>query len=283
MREQLSQVDAADIDRILLRDFGAIPTPLSRWVLVSNQGALSFALANDVSSDGGFSRAPLAHPLLGDNPTFRFSFPPHMHLINHGYSVGWRQIATDPGAWMHVVKRKLQRFADGATQGFTALNFPIGRQGVREPIDMFTARSAFDAGWRIVLLATFGAGAVIAALRRVAGVWLLIIAYKIVVTILFYGYARQAASIAPAFLVLTALVLDGLMTRLSPAAGPSVSVRWVMAGFALIIALGIEVFAAVTADRFTPHGNLNLRTDWGPSAFQSYERAVIRYSPPPLE
>jgi hypothetical protein len=278
-RDGLTQVDASDIDRILLREFGTIPQPLSRWVLVSNQGGMSFALANDVRSDGGFSRALFEHPLIGRNPTFRFSFPPHLRLVNDGYAVGWSQIKSDPEAWLKLVIRKLQRFADGASQGFTAANFPLGRHGVREPIDMFTARGVIEPFWQTAMIATFVIGAFVAFMRRMAGVWLVIIAYKLVVTILFYGYARQAASIAPAFFVITALAVDWVMLKFAPNIKPRQTAKWMIAGVALLMLVAAEIYAAITVDHFTARGNLNPKPEWGDNAFHSFERVDIQRSP----
>lgn len=285
-RDGLTQVDAGDIDRILLREFGTIPQPLSRWVLVSNQGGLSFALANDPRSDGGFSRALFEHPLIGRNPTFRFSFPPHLRLVNDGYAVGWSQIKSDPAAWLKLVLRKLQRFADGATQGFTPSNFPLGREGVREPIDMFSARGAIEPYWQTAMIVTFIVGACVAFGRRMTAPWLVIIAYKIAVTILFYGYARQAASIAPAFFVLTALAVDWVILKFAPPPPPAPpanfkprqTAKWMITGLALLMILAIEIYAAITVNHFTAHGNLNPKTEWGDKAFQSFERVDIQRS-----
>jgi len=98
------QVRSADLG-ILDEGFGYRPRPLARAPFVSLYGPLNFALANHPRANGGFSRAalddppPLASeparypPALVQGlppPDLSFVYPPHVRLVNEGYSVGWR-------------------------------------------------------------------------------------------------------------------------------------------------------------------------------------------------
>jgi hypothetical protein len=212
-RQNMTQASAADVDRFFTEVFdGYKPRALSPIVLVSNQGPFSFALANHPQSEGGFSRIALEHPMLGRDPTFELAFSPHNRTFNEGWRVGWGYISDDPGAWVALIGRKLQRFADGVTCGFGASNAPLGREGARHRVDMLTAQGTLARVWQIVLLALITAGLILVLARRIPiALWLLIILYKIIVTILFYGYARQGASIAPAFFILIAITIDSIL------------------------------------------------------------------------
>lgn len=211
-QQRLDEVNAADVTRFFIEQFGWIPRPLPQAVLISNQGPFSFALANHPESDGGFSRAALAHPLRGPDPPFAFAFPPHNRVFIDGWRVGWDYLRADPAASLRNIGRKFQRFADGVTCGFGASNAPLGREGVRAAVDMFVADGPAARPWQIALLAMIAAGVVLALTRRLpVGLWLLVILYKLIITLLFYGYARQGASIAPAFYVCIAVLVDSLL------------------------------------------------------------------------
>jgi len=271
-----TSVTPATIDSFFADEFGTTPKPLSPWVIVSNQGGISFALANHPKSDGGFTRHALEHPKLIPNPTFNISFPPHLELLNDGYRIGWTIITDDVGHWLRLVGKKLERFAGGITLGFTAANLPIGREGVRHPVDMMTAAPGHASWWSVTLLLMIVGGMVIALARRSAGVWLIIIVNKLIVTILFYGYARQGASIGPAFFVMMALLIEFILTLLT-SRWPRLSASLPWIGCAVVmIALSIDLRIAITAQPLRIHGNLIQRPEFGPGAFTSYERIELK-------
>ncbi len=214
-RNSIDTLQDADIERFFAQEFGYTPRALSPLVLISNQGPFSFALANHPQTDGGFTRAALAHPLLGPDPSFAFAFPPHNRVFNDGWRVGSAFIRDDPSTWLRNVGRKFERFADGVTSGFGAANLPLNRTGVREPVDMFVSDARLALLWQNALLALIVTGIVLALVRRMPVTpWLLIILYKLIVTLAFYGYARQGASIAPAFFVFIAIIADVLLSPL---------------------------------------------------------------------
>ena len=272
-------VTGDDVHQYLFQTFRWIPRPLPEKVFVSSQGAFSFALANHPQTDGGFSRAAIAHPMRGNNPTFAFSFPPHNQVFVDGWRVGWGFIKDDPRLWLRNVGRKVQRFADGVTCGFGAANLPLGREGVREPVDMFVADGVAVRVWQVVVVALIVAGALLALARRIPiALWLLIIAYKLLITLAFYGYARQGASIAPAFYVLVAITLDSMLLLLDrrwPAwqrIQPTVCASICAAALLLDLALG----RSDEAERQHIVGPTTPRPDLGKDAWTSFGTNEIR-------
>jgi hypothetical protein len=181
------------------------------WNLVCSQGPLCFALGNHPKSGGGFTKAGLETPLAED-PTLNFSYPPHLYLYNHGFLAGLDWMRDDPSRWMRLAGRKLAIFWEGAAQGLTGQNWPLGRTGVRRAVDTFTARSPWSGVWGGVLGGLMLVGLVVASKRRIGGVWVLVLLSKVITNVAFYGYARQAASVIGAFDVFIALGIDGLLT-----------------------------------------------------------------------
>ncbi len=269
-------VTRADVDAFFRDTFGYRPEPLSRWTLVSSKGALDFALANHPGSRGGFSRAALGDRFDAD-PEFSFGRPSHLELYNHGLRIGLGWIAADLPGWFALAGRKFARFADGATLGFTAFNVPCGREGQRRPVDMFTRAAGACGAFQFLAVAVILAGIALAVRRGIAGIWLVIVAYKLAVTLLFYGYARQAASIQPAFLVFAALALSTLWMALE-ARAPWLRAHAARIGCALVgaaLALEISAFAArpgtaITAHPADPATRLLTRPEWGPTAFTTH-------------
>lgn len=198
--------------RVLEQAFGYVPEPLSRHPFVSSYGPLNFALANNAGSDGGFDRSLLERPppleggaasyprpLVQGLPPAELSFvyPPHLQLVNEGYSVGWRWIRNHPGAFARLAGRKLAIFWEGAASGVTGYNLPMGLSGTRRSVDLVTAEGGAATAWRVAALA-FGIAGLFAALGRAAAVpWLLFFASKVAVTVLFFGYARHGATVIP--------------------------------------------------------------------------------------
>lgn len=217
------EVRGEDLD-ILEQAFGYFPRPLRRFPFVSSYGPLNFALANHSGATGGFDRSLLeqAPPLAGGAmryPSFlvqglppeRFTFvyPPHLRLFNEGYSIGCKWIADHPREFARLAARKVSIFWSGAALGVTGYNLPLGLSGLRRSVDLVTP----DGGaswifWRPGFL-VFSALGLLAAWRHSAlWPWLLLLASKVVVTILFFGYGRQGATMIPILAVLSGLAAD---------------------------------------------------------------------------
>ena len=221
--------------RILEEAFGYFPRPLARFPFVSSYGPLNFYLANNPEASGGFVRSPLARPppLEGGAASYpsalvaglppgdlSFVYPPHLRLFNEGYSLGWEWIRENPGDFASLTFRKLSTFWAGAAMGFTGWNLPLGLSGSRGAVDMVTPeRRPIATVWRWMLLALVAAG--IASARRTPALapWLVFLATKILVTVFFFGYARQGAVAVPVVALLAALALDRwLVGRVLPRA-----------------------------------------------------------------
>ncbi len=220
-------IDKPDVESFFLERFNSIPEPISPIFLVSAKGPLDFALANHLEGNGGFSLRALDDS-QGKATTLTLGRPSHLELFNHGISHTLSDIVNHPTEWFGLVWQKLERFWGGVTLGMTSRNIPLGLNGQRNAVDLFTPHSRNNLWWNIVI-GTFLVIGLITALRRGGvGLWILVIGYKLTVTILFYGYARQAVSIMPAFAILIALGIDAglipllrfkIFSRLLPIAG----------------------------------------------------------------
>jgi hypothetical protein len=210
-----TQIDEARVRRYFLEEFSYTPAPLKTPVFVSSQGPLCFALANHPDSGGGFSRAAF-DARFGADPNLTFALPSHLRLYNEGYAVGIDSIREDPAAWLSLVGQKFTRFEGGMTGGFGITNMPIGRTLVRQPVDVATTPWPSGLWWRIPVLVLIAVGALRILVQQRGAVWLIVLLSKLLVTVAFYGYARQSASILPCFAVLLASALCWPLDRSSP-------------------------------------------------------------------
>jgi hypothetical protein len=285
--QRARSIDAAFARSLLIDEFGALPEPLNPWIFVSSQGPLSFALANHPDARGEFSKAALVIPKFGADPRLNFTMPWHAHLYNHGYAVGWGYIVSDVPGWFAAVCRKLSTFSEGATLGFTAWNLPEGREGVRRPVDLFTAKASFTKdemgsrlvhkAWRFTVCLLLLVGAAMVLRRRTGGIWLIILLYKVIVTIAFYGYARQAVSIAPAFFAFMAVPLDGVM-RLIEHRITSTGAKRLLVLATIALPLAIDSVAAIRGQNLNVQGPQTAKPQWGPSSFESYKTIAVKPS-----
>ena len=282
--EGFTKIDRQDVLDILSQQFGYVHEPLSSWVFLSLKGPLDFAMANHPNADGGFSKIALLGPGETEEPkSIAFARPHHLKLVNHGYAIGWDFITSDFGGWVNRVRSKLAYFADGIALGFSAMNFPPGWEGERRSVDMFTTsgnqHSLTNFLWRVTIILLLAGGVLVALRRRCASIWLLIVIYKLIATILFYGYARQSVSIAPAFYVLMALSIDQML--LFPAVAKRMSGR-VSVIFAAVLIAGLlvaDITRAIHRPHLTISGNPVSMPKWGAEAFESVGPLEFRISP----
>ena len=219
---------------ILEEAFGSRPEAVAESPFVALYGGLNFALANNPRADAGFDRLLLEEPppLTGGPeryPTFliqglpppdlALTYPPHLEIVNHGYSMGLRWIRQHPGDFFQLAAGKLANFWDGAALGFTGFNLPLGLSGVRRRVDIVVPEGGLvPAIWRLGVLAIAVAGLWIGwrsedSKRRELMPWLLFLASKLVVTVAFFGYARQGATVLPVIALLAALALEQVLFR----------------------------------------------------------------------
>lgn len=222
------RVEAADF-AILHEAFGYQPRPLASFPFVAAYGPLNFALANAPGARGGFARSRLDEPPpLGGGaaryppelvqglppPDLAFTYPPHLRLYNEGYRIGLRWIAGNPGAFALLAARKLGIFWQGAASGVTGYNLPLGLSGLRRTVDLVVPEGgAVPLLWRVLVLAAAGAGLVAGWTRPALHPWLLFLASKLMVTVAFFGYARQGALASPVVLLLVALAAERWLLR----------------------------------------------------------------------
>lgn len=275
------EVTAERLRALLLEDFGYIPEPVRTTTLVASSGPLAFALASHPGAGGGFSKAGL-DARFGPDPAIELALPTHLRLYNRGWEVGWEQIRRDPGAWARNAGLKVLNFWSGVTLGLTSRNVPLGRAGERRPVDMVTHLPGTGAWWRALVTALVLAGVATAMARRRGGIWLVVIAYKVIVTVLFFGYARQGASILPAFLAFGALTIDAGAGVLDRAGWRRAAAR---AGALVVLALAaVDASVLVSGGVVRPIGPVRGAPAWGPGAFECVERITIevvaRGSPP---
>ena len=215
---------------ILEEAFGYVPRPLQRFPFVSLYGPLNFALANNARATGGFDRSLLdeSPPLAGGAQSYppflvqglppeqlTFFYPPHLRLFNDGYAIGWQWIAQHPRDFVRLAMRKVGIFWSGAAHGLTGYGAPSRLSGTRRAVDLLVPDSnPLTIIWRTALLLLALAGIATAWRTLELWPWLLFLASKLAVSVLFFGYARQGAVVIPVIALLLALAARPLLTRI---------------------------------------------------------------------
>lgn len=244
-----SRVEAEDLG-ILDDAFGYRPRALASYPFIASSGGLNFALANHPAADGGFSRAALeAPPPLAEGregypaflvaglppPDLSLTYPSHLRLVNEGYALGWQWLSERPARTGALLVAKLRRFWAGAALGWTGYGLPIGLSGRREPVDLVVPDGAAATSWRVVLFLAAAVGLRAAWRRPGAAPWLLFLGSKVLVTLAFYGYARQGATTIP---VIALLLVLGAERWLPTAADSRRWLRIALAGSLVVV--GVE-------------------------------------------
>jgi len=273
-----ASVEERDVDEYFEREWGYTPEPLSEWTLVSSKGALDFALANHPDAHGVFSRAGLNDGRDPD-PEFAFGRPSHLKLHQHGFALGWSWIRADPATWGSALLGKLERFVGGVTLGLGANDWPHGPASVRGAVDLALPADPAPA-WSWIVGAACAIGAVLARRTQLGRVLWIVVAYKLAITVAFYGYARQAASIEPVWRLFGAFAVDAVLVRVAPHVLPSQIARRTLAwAFAVALAIAALVDSArpVALQASPLQVAPQRRPEWGPDAFECW--APVRLTP----
>lgn len=214
--------------RVLSELYGYAPRPLPALPFVALYGPLNFYLAANDSAAAGFSRAGLdrppaavtrrleAPPRLDDVFPYRDgllpAYPLHLQVLNDGYGLGLRWIAAHPARWVGLVAERARIFWEGAALGVTGWNAPYGLSGVVRKVDLVVpARGVAATLAQLLLLAVCAVG-LWRARRRPGALapWLLFAASRLLVALLFFGYARVGATTIPLVALLVALAFRGV-------------------------------------------------------------------------
>lgn len=212
------QAVSAESLEILNQAFGYRPLPLPSHPYLALYGGLNFYLANNAEATAGFSRTPLERPppLVGGSaryplalirglppPQLTLTYPPHLEALNDGYRLGWQWIRDHPGDYLRLAGRKLRVFWRGAALGLGGYNLPLGLSGTRRQVDLVVPdESTGAAAWRGGLLVLVLSGAWITRRSSAMVPWTAFLASKLIVTMAFFGYARQGASVSPVVVLL---------------------------------------------------------------------------------
>jgi hypothetical protein len=223
--------------QVIEQAFGSRPGPIDPTAFITIYGGLNFHLANNPQATGGFSRAPLeAPPPLSGGPLrypgfltmglpppdLAFSYPPHVHIVNHGYRLGWEWMLSNPADYLALAVGKIRIFWAGMTMGYTGYNLPLGLSGTRRPVDLVVpAGGAGVALWRWAGLAVLLAGLWAGRRREALVPWLLLLATKVIATLGFFGYAREGAVVIPVFALALGLLIESARARFTGPASRS--------------------------------------------------------------
>jgi hypothetical protein len=245
---------AAEDFQLLEEAFGSRPEALPEHPFVALYGPLNFYLANHAGAPGGFSRAPLEvpPPLAGGlhrypaflvaglpPPQLTLTYPPHLTIVRRGYRLGGEWIRAHPGAFVRLAGEKLQRFWQGAALGLGGWNLPLGLSGVRRPVDLAVPQGPLATLWRLAVLALAAAGLWAGRRRWDLVPWTAFLASKVVVTVAFFGYARQGATVIPVVALLAALGLGRWLPESEPI--PAARRHWLRgAAAAGLVLLALE-------------------------------------------
>ena len=279
--------------QILDQAFGAIPRRLPSHPFIAVYGGLNFHLANHSRATGGFDRAPLERrpPLVGGPEQYplalirhlppaqlTLTYPPHLEAVTDGYRLGWEWIREHPRDFVRLAGQKLRIFWHGAALGVGGYNLPLGLSGIRRRADMVAPEGgSVVVVWRAALLALVVAGAWIGHRQPALFPWLAFLLSKLLITLAFFGYARQGASVIPVVMLLMCLAGNRLLTAVGDAWRrlPQRRRRWLVAAPAILLLL-VEAGRWASRPEVTIDGRAIGASDPFPTADHRDRRIELR-------
>ncbi|MCS7313004.1 MAG: glycosyltransferase family 39 protein [Acidobacteria bacterium] len=206
--------------------------PVRSWALITQYDAFNFAIANHPQADGGFD--PALVPTAARTGRLSLADPAARLYYDAGYRLGWQWIREDPARFGRLVLRKVDRWLRGLSLGWGVSNWPGGLTGVRYPADAFVP----DRRWlQWPLLACLGMGLLV-GLRHFAplgALLVIVVLHRLIVTVLFFGYARNLIAIYPVVVILSLWGGIALVRSLGRMLRISVSSRWTRWGWTVLM------------------------------------------------
>lgn len=187
------------------RNAQTIGARLPTFVPITAYGPLNFALANNAQATGGFQRSLLTS--RSKEAVLDLADPQHRHYFLHGTREGLRWITGNPGDFLSLAGRKLDIMTRALDLGWLPWDLPLGRSGIRRPVDMFAPDPG---GLRIVQLLLLAIGIALMIRARATRTLLLVaapIAGATLAGLLFFGYVRLGATVLPFVFVLEGIAI----------------------------------------------------------------------------
>jgi hypothetical protein len=195
-------------------------------------------------------------------PTLALTYPPHLSVVNHGYGMGLRYIASEPATTVRRLLGRALIFWDGASLGSGGYDLPFGTGGLRRRADLAVPDGGWFRGWQVAWLALVLAGGWLGRSRHLVP-WLALAATKLAVSLAFFGYARHGAGAYPVFALLAALAVLGISRRLGTDLDTIVATKKLLLGAAIVCLafVGLETWRFADPPTLTLDGRAVVTVD----------------------
>lgn len=182
-------------------------------VIISANGPLNFYLGNGPMASGGYRSFNVEGSDQATAATIDFSDPIEAGAFYRGYQRAWDHLYFHPDQIAPLIRRKLVYFSRGLHWGIGLNNVPLGTRGVMRRGDMWTSESAItfyilSLGWLLGVIVTPKQH------RRGFLISLFYIIATVLISIVFFGLARNAATMLPFLFIGLAVFLDWFFAKI---------------------------------------------------------------------